>query len=115
MKNKTIRLKTAGVLALPILGILLGFFSGVTVAKQLYQAHPHPNQVAVPCSTVILLPDCVPEAPVCAEPAQGGESNLEWRSKVDQTIKNSLKTESKQSHKTVCFPHEIPEQAIDCE
>ena len=99
LRNKIIRLKTAGVIALPLLGMMFGFFTGAKVAQSIYAP-----QVAV--VKVIHYPQPSPTIHKCEEPEnpdemrthcheplelRSGIKNIEWRDSVDKKIQQSMK------------------------
>ncbi|MDF1666545.1 MAG: hypothetical protein P1V97_32650 [Planctomycetota bacterium] len=88
MKNKIIRLKTAGVIALPALGIFLGFFSGVSAAQAL---KGQTETVVMHCN------HSAPQAhPVClqhldnTEPPEEVKSTDQWRQLIEAKIDKAM-------------------------
>lgn len=110
MKNKVIRVKVAGIIALPVLGLFLGFFSGVSAAQMLLAPAPvvvHPCKLMPPSQSLLLEP-IETSKPVkiveFVERPQKVEIQEIWRDSIEQKIDAALRNPNCQIRRGIKNP-----------
>jgi hypothetical protein len=92
MKNSTIRMKLAGVITLPLLGLALGFFGGMSFALNGYGAH---TDACVQVTGICPIIEFSPQSDIFTDPPflyVNPETNEEFLPMVD--VDANLETEN---------------------